>query len=76
MAKAMNAVKGQGQTVGSTTNRFTSFCFPSIGHVIPEIQLFKKLTLKIQGQGHGQGQTHWSHLRHSVESIRSSEMSE
>ena len=29
----------------------------SIGPPIPEIQLFKKLTLKIQGQGHGWGQS-------------------
>ena len=28
-----------------------------IGPVIPEIQLFQKLTLKIQGQGHGWGQS-------------------
>ena len=27
----------------------------SIGHAIPEIQLFQNLTLKIQGQGHGWG---------------------
>ena len=30
----------------------------SIGHAIPEIRLFKNLTLKIQGQGHGWGE-HW-----------------
>ena len=29
----------------------------SIGHPIPEIQLFQNLTLKIQGQGHGWGQS-------------------
>ena len=28
----------------------------SIGHPIPEIQLFQNLTLKIQGQGHGWGE--------------------
>ena len=29
----------------------------SIGHPIPEIQLFQNFTLKIQGQGHGWGQS-------------------
>ena len=29
----------------------------SIGHPIPEIRLFQDLTLKIQGQGHGWGQS-------------------
>ena len=29
----------------------------SIGHPIPEIRLFQNLTLKIQGQGHGWGQS-------------------
>ena len=29
----------------------------SIGHLIPEIWLFQNLTLKIQGQGHGWGQS-------------------
>ena len=29
----------------------------SIGHPIPEIWLFQNLTLKIQGQGHGWGQS-------------------
>ena len=32
------------------------FCSMSIGHPIPEIQLFQNLTLKIQGQGHGWGE--------------------
>ena len=31
-----------------------------IGPPIPEMQLFKKLTLKIQGQGHGWGQSYKS----------------
>ena len=31
----------------------------------------KYFTLKIQGQGHGQGQNWWLHLRPSVQSIRS-----
>ena len=43
----------------------------SIGLDIPEIQRFKKLTLKIQGQGHDQGQNLWLHLRPSMQSIRS-----
>ena len=33
----------------------------SIGHPIPEIQLFQNLTLKIQNQGHGWGQS-WKSL--------------
>ena len=47
------------------------FNFTSIGSPIPEIQLFKNLSLKILGQGHGQGQSWWLHLRHSALSISS-----
>ena len=31
------------------------FCSMSIGHAIPEMQLFQNLTWKIQGKGHGSG---------------------
>ena len=40
----------------------TPDCSLSIGSPIPEIGLFQNLTLKIQGQGHSQGQTRWLHL--------------
>ena len=36
---------------------------------VPEIRLFQNLTLKIQGQGHGRGQTHWLHLKAGIQSI-------
>ena len=55
MVKAMHVVKGQGHIDGSATNWFT-FRFTWVSPAIPVIQLFKKLTLKIQGQGHDQGQ--------------------
>ena len=38
--------------MGPTSYWLTSLSM-SIGHAIPEIQLFQNLTLKIQGQGHG-----------------------
>ena len=41
----------------------TPDCSLSIGPPIPEIGLFQKLTLKIQGQGHSQGQTRWQSSR-------------
>ena len=37
-------------------------CSMSIGPPIPETRLIQNLTLKIQGQGHSQGQTRWLHL--------------
>ena len=37
----------------------------SIGHPIPEIRLFQNLTLKIQGQGHGWGQS-WKSQHGSI----------
>ena len=45
------------------------FCSVSIDPPIPEIQLFQNLTLKIQGRGQGQSQSHWSYLRPRVQSI-------
>ena len=38
----------------------------SIGHPIPEIQLFQNLTLKIQGQGHGWGQSLKSQCENNI----------
>ena len=47
----------------------TPVCSMSIGPPIPEIRLFQNLTLKIQGQGHSQGQTRWLHLLLRIQSI-------
>ena len=41
----------------------------AIGPFLVEILPIPFLTLKIQGQGHGQGQTWWSHVRPRVLSI-------
>ena len=46
-----------------------SFCFVAIGPLLAEIQEIPYLTLKIEGRGHGQGQTRWSHLSPRVQSI-------
>ena len=43
--------------MGPTFYRLTSLYSLSIGHPIPEIRLFQNLTLKIQGWGHGWGQS-------------------
>ena len=42
----------------------------SIGHPIPEIQLFKILTLKILGEGHGRGQSLKSQCESNILSTR------
>ena len=52
----------------SSINMF-AFRFVAIGPFLAEIQQILYLTLKIQGQGHGQGQTRWSHLSPRVQSI-------
>ena len=46
-----------------------AFRFVAIGPFLAEIKQILYLTLKIQGQGHGQGQTWWSHLSPRVQSI-------
>ena len=46
-----------------------AFRFVAIGPFLAEIKQILYLTLKIQGQGHGQGQTRWSHLSPRVQSI-------
>ena len=48
----------------------TPDCSLSIGPPIPEIGLFQNLTLKIQGQGHSQGQTRWLNLFLKIQSKR------
>ena len=40
-----------------------AFRFVALGPFLSEISEIPYLTLKIQGQGHGQGQIRWSHLR-------------
>ena len=40
-----------------------AFRFVAIGPLLAEISEIPYLTLKIQGQGHGQGQIRWSYLR-------------
>ena len=46
-----------------------AFRFVAIGSLLAEIYEIPYLTLKIQGQGHGQGQTRWTHLSPRVQSI-------
>ena len=46
-----------------------AFRFMVIGPFLAEIQQIPYLTLKIQGQGHGQGQIRWSYLRPTVQSM-------
>ena len=46
-----------------------AFRFVAIGPFLAEIKQILYLILKIQGQGHGQGQTRWSHLSPRVQSI-------
>ena len=46
-----------------------AFCFKATAPLLAEKKLIPYLTLKIQGQGHGQGQIWWSHLRPRVQSI-------
>ena len=55
--KVMGEVKVESHNMGPTSYRLTSIRSMSIGHPIPEIWLFQNLTLKIQGQGHGWGQS-------------------
>ena len=51
--KVMGGVKVKSHNVSLTSYRLTPLLF----HAIPGIQLFQNLTLKIQGQGHGWGQS-------------------
>ena len=46
-----------------------AFCFVAIEPFLAEIKPNRYLALKIQGQGHGQGQTRWSHLKPRVQSM-------
>ena len=55
MIKDLCGVKGQGHIVGSAI-KLLPICFTSVGHAIPEMEVFTDLSFKIQGLGHGQGQ--------------------
>ena len=46
-----------------------AFRFVAIGQFLAEIQQIPYVTLKMQGQGHGQGETRWSHLMPRVQSV-------
>ena len=46
-----------------------AFRFVAIAPFLAEIKQILYLTLKNRGQGHGQGQTRWSHLSPRVQSI-------
>ena len=46
-----------------------AFPFVAIGPLLAGISEIPYLTLKVQGQGHGQGQIRWSHLSLGVQSI-------
>ena len=62
--KVMAKVKPDGHIWGLKFNRYIfAFRFVAIGLFLTEIWQKSYLTLKIQGQGHGQGQTRWSHFR-------------
>ena len=50
-------------------NRYFWFMLRSNRTILAEIKQILYLTLKIQGQGHDQGQTWWSHLSPRVQSI-------
>ena len=68
--KVMAKVKPIGHIWGL---EFKSICFAfrfvAIGPVLVEIYKNSYFTLKIQGQGHSQGQIWWSHLRPRVQSM-------
>ena len=67
--KVMVKVKPIGHICGLEFIWKVYFSFPGNRTILAEILQILCLTLKIQGQGHGQGQTRWSHLSPSVQSI-------
>ena len=62
----MANVKSGGHIWGLGLNRYACFLFHGNRTKIWRIPY---LTLKIQGQGHSEGQTRWSHLRFRIQSI-------
>ena len=65
----MAKVKPDGHIWALEFNQYVSFLFLAIGPLLAEIWEIPYLTLKIQGQGHGQGKTRWSHLSPRVQLI-------
>ena len=58
----MAKVKPDGHICDPQFNDMFAFCCVAIRPFLAEIYQILYLTLKIHGQGHGQGQTRWSHL--------------
>ena len=67
--KVMVKVKPIGHLWGLEFNRYVCFSFRGNQTIFAEIWQILYLTLEIQGQGHGQGQTRWSHWNPRVQSI-------
>ena len=67
--KVMAKVKPIGHIWGLEFKSMFAFRFVAIGPVLVEIYKNSYFTLKIQGQGHSQGQIWWSHLRPRVQSM-------
>ena len=68
--KVMVKVKLIGHIWGLEFNRYVCFSFHGNRTIFcSEIEQILYLTLKNLGQGHGQGQTRWSHLSPRVQSI-------
>ena len=65
----MVKVKPDGHIWGLDSNRYVCFSVRGNRTILAEIQQILYLTLKIQGQSHGQDQTQWSHLSPRVQSI-------
>ena len=69
-AKVMAKVKSDGHIWGLDFNRYVCFSFRGNGTIFDWDMANSIFDLgKIQGQGHGQGQTWWSHLRRRVQSM-------
>ena len=67
--KVMTKVKPDGHIWALEFNRYVCFLFRGNQTLFGWDIAILYLTLKIQGQGHGQGQTPWSHLSPRVQSI-------
>ena len=66
--KVMAKVKCDGNIWGQTFNLYICYSFHGNQTIFAAIEQIPYLTLKIEGQGHGQGQTQWLHLRPRVQS--------
>ena len=67
--KVMVKFKPIGHIWGLEFNRYVCFSFRGNRTTFGWVLEIPYLTLKIQGQGHGQGQTRWSYLSPKVQSI-------